>query len=148
MTSPFSSIISSFFATSGSNEPWSRIENSTIIKTIWNTSFSVSTAISAIIANTMDAAPLKPAHDTRSCWEIFPLNGVSTSATATGLATNVRNTAIKSAGITTCGSLDGNARSPSRKKMSICINPVSPSKKFTRFRLLRISVFPSTIPTI
>ena len=67
---------------------------------------------------------------------------------AGGLATNVRNTAIKSAGSTTCGSLDGNARSPSRKKISICINPVSPSKKFTRFRLLRISVFPSTIPTI
>ena len=56
------------------------IENSTIMKTIWNTSFSVSTAISAIIANTMDAAPQTPT--TPEAVEIFPLNGVSTSATA------------------------------------------------------------------
>lgn len=64
---------------------------------------------------------------------LFAANGVSTSATERGLATKVSHINIKSAGTMTCGSFDGKESRPSRKKISICMSPVMPSKKFTRF---------------
>ena len=102
-----------------------------------NTSFCITAGcMVAIMANTMDAAPRSPDHETRSCWRIGALNGERIANTETGLATKVRNTAIASAYGRICGSCDGNDKSPSRKKISICISPVIPSKKCTRDFLL------------
>ena len=90
----------------------------------------------AIIANTIDAAPLRPAHDTTRYCEIFVLNGASTVATANGLAMNVINSAINIDGYKTVNIFDGNDKSPKRKNISICISPVIPSKKCTSDFLL------------
>lgn len=85
----------------------------------------------AIIANTMEAAPRRPDQETRSCWESLLLKGVSTVETATGRAINVSHTAISNAGTMTCGMRDGKESRPSKKKISICISPVRPSKRRT-----------------
>ena len=100
----------------------------------------------AIIANTMDAAPRSPAHETNICCRHLLRKGVNSKHTTAGLATNVKNNAIISDGKTTAGSADGNANSPTRKKTNICIKPVTPSKKCTSDFLLSKSAFPSTIP--
>ena len=115
---------------------------------MWKVSRSSLVAVYAMMENTMDAAPLKPDHETSSSCFILLRNGVSTSATERGLATKVSHINIKSAGTMTCGSFDGKESRPSRKKISICMSPVMPSKKFTRFFLFSISVLPSIMPTI
>ena len=63
--------------------------------TMWNKSFFVYAGLTvAIIANTMDAAPRSPAQDTRSCCFTGQRNSIKIANTETGLATNVKNTAI------------------------------------------------------
>ena len=69
--------------------------------------------------------------DKKSCWESLLLKGVSTVETATGRAINVSHTAISNAGTMTCGMRDGKESRPSKKKISICISPVRPSKRRT-----------------
>ena len=59
-----------------------------------------------------------------------------------------RNKAISNAGTTTVGIFEGKESSPNKKKMSICISPVIPSKKFTSDFLFLIGRFPIIIPTI
>lgn len=72
----------------------------------------------AIIANTMDAAPRSPAHETNICCRHLLRKGVNSKHTTAGLATNVKNNAIISDGKTTAGSADGNANSPTRKRLT------------------------------
>ena len=54
---------------------------------------------------------------------------VNIANTAAGRAINVRKSAIATAGSITLGICDGKDNSPSRKNNSICIRPVTPSKK-------------------
>ena len=68
--------------------------------------------------------------------------------TAIGLDTMVINKNIKIAGMATPGSFDGLDNSPKRKKITICIRLVVPSKKCTRFFLSLILLFPIMIPVI
>ena len=81
------------------------------------------------IANTIEAAPLRPDQETRSCWRTGVLNQERIRKVATGLATMIMNTEIKMAGKATEGILEGNASKPKTKKMAICISQVMPSKK-------------------
>ena len=101
-----------------------------------------------MIANTIDAAPLNPAAEMNICCPIGHLSGESMANTAAGRATNVKNRAIAIAGSNTCGIWDGNASSPSRKKISICASPVTPSKKCTSDFLLCRDIFPNRIPAM
>ena len=69
-----------------------------------------------MIANTIDAAPRRPAQEiTRYC-PIGGFDGASSKPTAAGRATNVKNNAIAIDGSTIDGICEGNARSPSREK--------------------------------
>ncbi len=82
-----------------------------------------------MIANTIDAAPRRPAQEiTRYC-PIGGFDGASSKPTAAGRATNVKNNAIAIAGSTIDGICEGNARSPSKKNRSICIMPVKRIKE-------------------
>ena len=111
------SIIFVLLATNGRSDPCSVIENNTTQNAIWKMSCSIVTPPTiAIIANTIDAAPLRPAHDTTRYCEIFVLNGASTVATANGLATNVINSAINIDGNKTVNIFDGNDRKNWRGK--------------------------------
>ena len=101
-----------------------------------------------MMANTMEAAPRSPAKDTKSCWEIWHRAGDKIAKTDSGRATKVMNTAIKKDGSRMGSIWDGVANKPSIKKMSICIKPVSPSKKCTRDCLPGIFPLPITIPTM
>lgn len=65
---------------------------------------------------TMDDAPLRPAKATKSICLSLLLNGSITRKTAIGLATTIINNPVRSAGPITAGILDGNDKSPSRKK--------------------------------
>ena len=123
------------------------MDTSTTQNTIWNRSWeSTAPLLVAIMANTIDAAPRSPAHAVRSCCCGFARSGVRIKATANGLATKVRNTAIRSPGTQTARILDGKDRRPSIKKMNICIRLVSPSKKLTSTFLWLTLRFPSIIP--
>ena len=109
------SIIFSFLDTRGINEPWNRIEISTIVKTILkricsSSGYIVETAGVAIIANTMDAAPLRPTNETNACWLSLLLKGDNIDRIETGRATNTINKAIKAAGSRTEWSSDGFTR--------------------------------------
>ena len=101
----------------------------------------------AMMANTMDAAPRRPAQETSNFCRVLHRNGERMENTAAGLATKVRNNAIRIAGNKMAGILEGKDNRPSRKKMSICIKPVTPSKKCTNARLFKILLLPITIPT-
>lgn len=75
----------------------------------------------AVIENTIEDAPLKPAHDTTPiCLKEHP-NGFKNNVITKGLAIKVKNnTIIKAFGI--MGNiLDGYANRPKRKNMYICI---------------------------
>ena len=149
MTLLLSSIIPSFLETRPKSEPCMLIENSTINITIWNTSYFIYAGLTtAIMANTIDAAPRSPDQETNSCWRREQRKGVNNANTAAGLATNVKNTAIASAYGRIAGSCDGNASKPNRKKISICISPVIPSKKCTSDFLLCNGWFPNMIPAM
>ena len=94
--------MSSLPDTHGINEPCREIEMSTRQKTMLKMSFSKrGLSVIAIMANTIDAAPLKPTKDMRDCClkEYF-LNGVRMPATARGLATNNMKKNIAIAGST------------------------------------------------
>ena len=108
------------------------MENKTTQNTMWNISYFIYPSLSvAMIANTIDAAPRRPAQEiTRYC-PIGGFDGASSKPTAAGRATNVKNNAIAIAGSTIDGICEGNARSPSKKNRSICIMPVNASKKPT-----------------
>ena len=94
--------------------------------TIWNTSCSTEALlVTAMIANTIDAAPRSPAADTKICCDILLQKGVSSKNTATGLAIKVKNIATANPIPATWNNCDGNDKSPNRKNKSICINPVS-----------------------
>ena len=120
---------------------------SDIIKTILKRSLDIS-APPAItnIEKTMEEAPLSPAHDTSRHCLIEHLNGRRIANTATGLATNVRNTAIAM----DVGIIDGNIcgydNNPSIKNITICASVVTPSKKGTMFPLFLIRLFPRSMP--
>ena len=101
-----------------------------------------------MIANTIEAAPLKPAKETSSICSFLHLKGAKIANTAAGLAIKVKNRAINNAVKKISGNLDGVAKSPSRKKISICIRPVIPSKKLTIDFFPLILVFPRMIPTM
>lgn len=75
--------------------------------------------------------PRSPAHDTTRYCRNGVLNGARSKPTAAGLATKVRNRAIAKAGRRIEGICEGNASSPKRKKIRICIRPVNASKKLT-----------------
>ena len=100
------------------------------------------------MAKTMDVAPLSPDQDTRLIWLIFALNGAIKANTLNGLDTNVRNTAIKIAGIHTFINDAGVESIPSRKKIRICINAVTPSKKFITSAVPLSLALPMIIPTM
>ena len=57
----------------------------------------------AIIANTDEEAPRRPAHEINRHWGMLQRNGRSSKKTATGLAINVKNTTIANAGRMTYG---------------------------------------------
>ena len=101
----------------------------------------------AISANTMDAAPLRPTNDTSNCCLNRALNGVIMPKTVRGLDIKVMKMAIRMAGTATCGSCDGVDRRPSRKKMSTCMRPFTPSKNGTSVFLPLISELPRMMPT-
>ena len=100
----------------------------------------------AIIANTIDATPLNPAHDTRRHWFMLDLNGRSNTKIATGRAMNVRNINISVPVDSREGTLLGKARSPKIKKIAIWLNFVIPSKKFISANLFFMFALPRMIP--
>lgn len=100
----------------------------------------------AMMANTIDAAPRSPAQDTSRHCRTPQRKGASSRKTAAGRATKVRNTIMAKAGRKTAGSCRGKESSPSRKKIKICARPVSPSKKWTRAALWGILAFPIRMP--
>ena len=77
----------------------------------------------------MEAAPLSPADITKSCFFNDILNGVNIANTAIGLAANVTNRVTKIEVGATFNILEGKDKSPSIKNRTICISPVTPSKK-------------------
>ena len=87
--------------------------------------------MAAIMANTMEAAPLSPAHDISSCCFRGAFKGVRSRAVAAGRAASVRNAATAREGSHTAAIFDGKDKSPSIKKIIICMRLVSPSKKLT-----------------
>ena len=99
-----------------------------------------------MMANAIEAAPRIPAKETKSICLSLQRNGTSSRNIAAGLATNVRKSAVKSAGVATPGSLDGDARSPSMKKSSICISPVRLSKNRRLSSFSGIRLLPMTMP--
>ena len=112
--------MASFCATNGKSEPCTAMEKSTTTKTMWKRSFSMVTGeITAMIANTTDAAPRKPAKDTSTLRARHPPNGAMNTNVATGRAMKVRKRAIASAGRTTSTICEGNESSPSRKKQAV-----------------------------
>ena len=98
------------------------------------------------IEKTIEEAPLSPAHDTSRHCLIEHLNGRRIANTATGLAINVRNTAIITDVNIVAGNICGYDNKPSIKNMTICASVVTPSKKGTIFPLFRIWLLPSNIP--
>ena len=134
-------------ATGGISDPCSRMENSTIVSTMWKISLLVEAGSTVtMMANTMDAAPRMPAHDTSNRCRTLHRNGDRMANTAAGRATKVRNSAISSAVGAMAGRLEGYASSPRVKNSSICIIPVAPSKKLTSTPLLGIFALPSRMP--
>ena len=73
-----------------------------------------------MMANTADAAPRRPANAVRACCLQEERKGVITRNTATGLAINVSPRKMSRAVPSMGRSMEGNTRSPSRKKISIC----------------------------
>lgn len=80
-----------------------------------NVIFIYASSTVAMIAKTMEVAPLSPAHEIRAICFHFAPKGFMITVTAAGLATNVRNNAIAAAGSIIDGICDGNAKSPRRK---------------------------------
>ena len=110
-----SSIIFDFLAANESRLPCTKMESSTIKNTLWKISYSETVFKVAVIAKTIDNAPLNPAQDIRNIW-FNPALNCSNSDTVNGLAISVIKTAkIKAVGAI-WGSLEGYARSPKRKK--------------------------------
>ena len=84
------------------------MENRTIKNTVLNSDDGVTAGLTvAMMANTIDAAPRRPDHDTSSFCRSGHLNGDMTANTAAGRATNVRNSAISSPCSATSGSCEG-----------------------------------------
>ena len=104
--------------------------------------------ITAMIANTTDAAPRKPAKDTSTLRAKLPPNGAMNTNVATGRAMNVRKRAIASAGRMTSTICDGNESSPSRKNSAESRMLVTPSKNGTIVLRSGSSLFPRSSPTI
>ena len=141
--------MASFCATNGKSDPCTAMEKSTTTKTMWKRSFSILTgAITAMMANTTDAAPRNPAKDTSTLRARLPPKGAMSRKVASGRATRVRKTAMASAGASTSSMCDGNESSPNRKKSTACMMPVTPSKNGTRVRLSGRVLLPSTMPTM
>ena len=81
-----------------------------------------------MIAKTIDAAPLIPTHEIKSCCLIGTLNQVNILNVAIGLAMKIINIEIEIPLIITDGIFDGKANNPSKKNNKICINHDTPSK--------------------
>ena len=71
------------------------------------------------MANTADAAPLRPENAVSACWRHEARNGVISRNTATGLAIKVSPRNMRKAVPRIGSSVEGKTRSPSRKKISI-----------------------------
>ena len=80
------------------------------------------------MAKTIDAAPLIPTHEIKSCCLIGTLNQFNMLNVAIGLAMKIINIEIYTPLIITDGIFDGNANSPNKKNSKICINHDTPSK--------------------
>ena len=87
------------------------------------------------IAKTIDAAPRSPANETSNICFILHLKNFNIKNTTKGLTIKVRTSIMLIASRAILANLDGVASKPSKKKINICISPVIPSKKITRFFL-------------
>ena len=97
---------------------------------MWNKSyFNESTWATTKSANTIDAAPLNPAHDIKYIWLKLALKGSIINDTAKGLAIIDKNKVIKIEGIRISGILWGNDKNPIKKKIVTWQSAVIPSKK-------------------
>ena len=90
------------------------------MNTIWNKSCDKEIPFEiAIIANTEEAAPRSPAHDTRRHCCTLHRNGASNTKTATGLAIRVIKTVMARAVGIICGIWCGKESSPNKKNIKI-----------------------------
>ena len=85
------------------------------------------------MANTIEAAPRRPAQETRAICSRLAPKGARIAALTRGLATSVRNVVSTRAGTITDGRSTGVTRSPRRKKIITCATFVRTSKKWTRY---------------
>ena len=73
------------------------------------------------MAKTIDAAPLIPTHEIKSCCLIGTLNQLNMLTVAIGLAMKIINIEIDTPLSITDGILDGKANNPSKKNSKICL---------------------------
>ena len=97
-------------------------------------------------AKTTEAAPRRPAQDTRPICPRRPRRGGMIAHTATGLPIKSIKSTRPSAGRMACGRRAGVTKRPIKKKIAISAISVSTSKTCTISRLEGMSEAPSTMP--
>ena len=93
-----------------------------------------------------EAAPLKPAQETKSFCPLLDFIGLTKEYTTSGRIISVITVIIKIAGIAYFNASNGFTKSPSKKNIKICIILVSPLKKLTISLFLLKCIFPNRTP--
>ena len=98
------------------------------------------------MAKTTEAAPLKPAQDTKSFCPLLDFKGLINEQTTNGRINKVIAIIIRIAGTVYFNASNGFTKSPSKKKIRICIILVIPLKKLTISLFLLNLTFPINTP--